>query len=174
MKKVRVSAVCLLFLFLGACKTTNELATIPEVIIDEQMLDTLVVTAPAQDPVPQTIDLYRSSATRTHDLIHTKLEVSFDWLKQHVLGQAELTLSPLFYETNELTLDAKGFDIHSIKLNGKPLQYDYDSAKLKIYLDKIYTRDDKFVVNINYTAKPNEGPSSGSQAIASDLSLIHI
>ena len=174
MKKVRVSTVCLLFLFLGACKTTNELATIPEVIIDEQMLDTLVVTAPAQDPVPQTIDLYRSSATRTHDLIHTKLEVSFDWLKQHVLGQAELTLSPLFYETNELTLDAKGFDIHSIKLNGKPLQYDYDSAKLKIYLDKIYTRDDKFVVNINYTAKPNEGPSSGSQAIASDKGLFFI
>ncbi len=176
MKNVRISAACLLLIVLGACKTTKDMGSIPEVIIDERLLDTLVVTAPAvvETAIPETIDLYRASATRTHDLIHTKLAVSFDWQKQHVLGEAELSISPLFYDTDNLVLDAKGFDIHSITLNGKALKYDYDQVLLDITLDKVYSRDEEFKIKIDYTAKPNEGPSSGSQAIASNKGLFFI
>ena len=176
MKNVRISVACLLLIVLGACKTTKDVVSVPEVIIDERLLDTLVVTAPAvaETAIPETIDLYRASATRTHDLIHTKLAVSFDWQKQHVLGEAELLISPLFYDTDRLILDAKGFDIHSITLNGKDLKYDYNQMLLDITLDKVYSRDEEFKIKIDYTAKPNEGPSSGSQAIASNKGLFFI
>ena len=59
---------------------------------------------------------YRQSETRLFDLVHTKLQVAFDWQKQHLLGTATLELRPWFYPQNTLVLDAKGFDVHSVKL----------------------------------------------------------
>ena len=171
---------CYLLLFLtifSSCKTTKDaIESSPAIIeaeLDERLLDTLMVVASKEEPQLTRAD-YRGSATRTHDLIHTKLEVSFDWAKQYVLGKATLQLKPLFYETDSLVLDAKVFDIHSIKLAGKELTYDYDQYKLRIDLGKTYTRDDQYEIVIDYTAKPNEGPSTGSQAITSDKGLFFI
>jgi len=174
MSKVKVLVAFFFLLIAFSCKTTKEV--IPAVIdYDEELLDTLVVTAPAIDKEEKyDLPVYRPSATRTHDLIHTKLEVSFDWAKQHVLGHAELTLKPLFYETDKLVLDAKVFDIHSIKVNGKSLEYDYNQSQITIQLDRVYTRNEAFAIDLAYTAKPNEGPSSGSQAIQSDKGLFFI
>ncbi len=103
---------------------------------------------------------YQQSKKREHDLIHTKLAVSFDWAKQYVLGEANLILSPFFYSTQTLKIDAKGFDIHQVALiNDKkrvPLEYTYDDLQLNIQLDRIYSRDEQFEVFVKYTAKPNE------------------
>ncbi|MBF8964788.1 M1 family metallopeptidase [Pontibacter sp. FD36] len=121
---------------------------------------------------------FNPSKTRVHDLLHTKLRVSFDWDKQYLHGIAELTLKPYFYPQNKLVLDAKGFDIHSVNLmNGfdaKELQYTYDGMKLTIDLDKTYTRNDKYVIEIDYTAKPNELVVGGSDAITEDKGLYFI
>lgn len=158
-----------------SCKSTKDVPEIAEVIIEEEFLDTMVVTAPTveEEPVYE-LPIYQASATRKHDLIHTKLELSFDWEKQHVLGKATLDLKPMFYATNQLVLDAKVFDIHSITLNNKTLSYDYDLQKITIVLDRTYTRDEQYTVVIDYTAKPNEGPSGGSAAITSDKGLFFI
>jgi len=43
-----------------------------------------------------------------------------------------------------------------------------------ITLDRTYTRDELYTVVIDYTAKPNEGPSGGSAAITSDKGLFFI
>ena len=59
---------------------------------------------------------YNPSETRKNDLLHTKLEVKFDWEKSWLYGKATLTLSPYFYPTGKLELDAKGFDIHEVSL----------------------------------------------------------
>jgi len=161
----------MLSLVLLSCKTTKEADTvIMEAEFDERLLDTLTVTAQKDGTLPT----YRASATRKHDLIHTKLEVSFDWQKQHVHGKASLKLKPLFYETDELVLDAKVFDIHSITSGGKELKYEYDQAKLKIDLGRTYNRNETYDLIISYTAKPNEGPNKGSQAITSDKGLFFI
>jgi len=141
---------------------------------DERLLDTLTVTGNKPGSEKYARDTYRGSATRYHDLIHTKLEVAFDWDKQHVLGKAELTLKPLFYETAELVLDAKIFDFHSITMNGKKLEYSYDQNQVTIELDRIYKRTESYTIEIDYTAKPSEGPSGGSQAISSDKGLFFI
>jgi len=159
-----------------SCTSTKDVVEMPEVVIEEEYLDTMVVTASAitdEEPIYE-LPVYQPSATRKHDLIHTKLELAFDWQKQHVLGKATLDLKPMFYETNTLVLDAKVFDIHSISLNNKDLTYEYDQQKITITLDRTYTRDELYTVVIDYTAKPNEGPSGGSAAITSDKGLFFI
>ena len=100
------------------------------------------------DNTPKEKEIYNPSATRLSDVIHTDLAVSFNWEKQHLLGHAELTISPYFYSSNELILDAKGFDIHSIYMNGKELSFEYDSLQLFIQLDREYQRNEKYTINI--------------------------
>ena len=124
----------------------------------------------------------RSSKRRLHDLIHTKLEVKFDWKKQHLLGKATLLLRPYFYPQDSVVLDAKGFDIHSVKLittknkqeYEQDLKYQYNQRKLAIRLDKRYQRQESFTLEIAYTAKPEALPQGGSDAISNDQGLYFI
>lgn len=112
---------------------------------------------------------YQPAATMKHDLVHTKLAVSFDWDNERLIGQATLTLKPHFYPTNTLMLDAKYFNIKRIELidtnpsktisqqaTNKPLsyQYDKDSLKLTIALDREYKHDEQFSIFIDYVADP--------------------
>lgn len=121
---------------------------------------------------------YNPSETMLFDLQHTRLRVKFDWQKQYVLGEATLTLKPYFYPQQSLVLDAKGMDIHSIRLSGnggeKDLPFTYDKSKLTITLDKTYSRNETVEVVIAYTAKPNEYTVKGSTAITSDKGLYFI
>ncbi|PRY16181.1 aminopeptidase N [Pontibacter ummariensis] len=121
---------------------------------------------------------FNPSRTNVHDLLHTTLRVGFDWEKQYLNGLAELRLKPYFYPQDSLVLDAKGMDIHSVNLmkgfDATPLQYAYDGQKLRIKLDKTYTRNEEYVVEIDYTAKPNELPAGGSDAITADKGLYFI
>ncbi|MCL4815798.1 MAG: HEAT repeat domain-containing protein [Flavobacteriales bacterium] len=135
-------------------------------------LDTFTVNAVPQPKV------YNASNTRIHDLLHTKLNVRFDWEKQYMHGQAWLELKPYFYSSSQLSLDAKGMDIHKVTLlvenTEKELSFTYDSLKLNITLDKAYTANEKYTLFIDYTAKPNELPEGGSMAISSDKGLYFI
>jgi aminopeptidase N len=122
--------------------------------------------------------IYRGSATKINDLVHTKLEVQFDYNKSWMYGKAWITLKPHFYSTDSLTLDAKGMDIQTVAIvkgaDNKPLQYTYDSLQLKITLDKKYTADEKYTVYISYTSKPNEQKTVGSAAITDAKGLYFI
>src|SRR4030067_531199 len=53
--------------------------------------------------------IYRASETRINDIIHTRLDVKFDWEKAYLYGKATVTVKPYFYSTTHLDLDAKGF-----------------------------------------------------------------
>lgn len=123
---------------------------------------------------------YRPSATRKHDLIHTTLDVKFNWEKQQLYGEAWLDLKPYFYTTNLLELDAKGMDIHEVTLirkdgSGLPLVYTYDKKKLNIVLDKTYNRNETYRVYVKYTSKPNElEKTEGLSAIKDDKGLFFI
>lgn len=130
----------------------------------------------AVQDMPDTLPVYRNTAKLDNDIVHTKLDIRFDWSKKHVLGKAWITAKPYFYSTNSITLDAKGFDIHKITLDGSstPLKYTYTNDKLTIELGKSYNRTDKFTVFIDYTAKPDEAPVGGSAAITSDKGLYFI
>ena len=119
---------------------------------------------------------YRPAAERKNDLIHTALNVSFDWQQQYLFGKATLSLTPYFYATNQLVLDAKGMDIKKVKLvGGTDLSYDYDGQKLMITLDKVYNRGEEYSVFIEYVSKPNElEKTAGLSAIKDDKGLYFI
>jgi len=102
----------------------------------------------------------RYTPERINNLVHTKLDVKFDYQKSHLYGKAWVTLTPHFSPTRELTLDAKGMEIKSLGLSinnsTKPLQYVYNNEQLKIQLDRSYKKGEKYTVYVEYTAKPDE------------------
>ena len=131
------------------------------------------VSAIAERPV------YQASETRVNDIIHTQLNVRFDWTKQYLHGDAAITIQPYFHPVDELVLDAKGFDIHGVwmqtKNGNEELQYEYDGWFLTVALDRTYDRTEQYTVVVEYTAKPNELKSKGgSQAISGDKGLYFI
>ena len=118
------------------------------------------------------------AATILTDVLDTKLDVRFDYKKQHLLGTAVLTLRSHFYPQSEVVLDAKGFDIQKIELveekKNRSLTYNYNRRKLVIALDHPYPRSTPYQLRIVYVAKPNELPQGGSAAITSDKGLYFI
>jgi aminopeptidase N len=134
---------------------------------------TLVVPSwlPPTNPV-------QPAATIVHDLLDTKLDVRLDWSKQWLLGTATLTLRPHFYPQNQVVLDAKGFDVKTVRLvtgtKEKNLNFAYDKKKLTITLDRQYSRTEPYQVRVQYTAKPNELEAGGSAAITGDKGLYFI
>jgi len=160
----------IIIVFVG-CKTTQTI-NLPE--------QTIIIDDPNKIPERP---VYNASNTKDFDLIHTKLDVSFNWEKAHMYGKAEITLTPHFYTQKELVLDARGMDISKVQLMiigldslplNTDLKYDYDSLKLKITLDRNYSKNDTVKVFIDYTSKPNELAKGGSAAIRSDKGLYFI
>jgi len=160
-----------IFILLGlstllACNT-SKVINLPE--------QTIVINDPNKIPVRE---IYNASNTRTFDLLHTKLDVRFNWEKQHMYGKAELTLVPYFYTTSTLVLDARGMDINKLALLSNDgltdLNFEYDSLKLTIDLGKEYTRKDTFKIFIDYTSRPNDLKEGGSDAITEDKGLYFI
>jgi len=121
---------------------------------------------------------YRETVTRINNLVHTKLDVRFDFEKSYMYGKAWITLKPHFYPTDSLRLDAKGMDINKVALmtgsNMKPLKYDYDGWQLSITLDKKYKGGEAYTIFIDYTSKPNEVKVRGSAAISDARGLYFI
>ena len=171
---------------------TAEPVTIAEPAID---LDTIKVIA--EEPPKKKI--YQATTTKSSDIIHTKLWVSFDWQKSQLIGKAELKVKPYFYATNMLYLNARGMDIKSVSVSkisvtqatgmnkGKKIpvyienlvlqsnsSYKYENDSLKIDLGSVYTKDDTYNVTIEYIAKPNELKKGGSGAITDDKGLYFI
>ena len=103
---------------------------------------------------------YREAAPKVNDLVHTILNIRFDYKKRYLYGREWLTLHPHFYPTDTLRLDAKGMDIRTIAIlrNGKntPLHFSYDSLNLNIKLDRVYQQTENYTLYIDYIAKPEE------------------
>ncbi len=136
--------------------------------------------ASAQKPSEDTAwqQIYRATSPKINNLVHTKLDVKFDYDKQWLYGKEWVTLQPHFYNTDSLTLDAKGMEIKEIALmkgaSKLPLKYSYDGMQLKIQLDKSYKGGEKYTVFINYISKPNEAKVHGSKAITDAKGLYFI
>lgn len=125
------------------------------------------------------LPVYRASVTRKNDILHTKLEVSFDWLKQYMYGKATIRVKPYFYPTGALSLDARGMELREVSLvtaaAKTPLSYEYAGDMIHIRLDKEYTKEEEYTIFIDYIAKPNElKKTGGSMAITDDKGLYFI
>jgi len=143
------------------------------------ILGTIAVQAQTEKPADaKVIAEFRGSAPKINALVHTKLEVKFDYAKRHLIGKEWVTLKPYAYATDSLTLDAKGMDIRNVSLvNGKALQtlkYAYDEEFLKIQLGKKFQPGEVYTIYIDYTAKPDELKVKGSAAITDAKGLYFI
>ena len=122
--------------------------------------------------------VFRESYPKTNDLVHTKLDVKFDYGKSYMYGKEWLTLQPHFYATDSVLLDAKGMDLKELSLvkgaSKMPLKYSYDGMQLNIKLDKTYKAGEKYTLYFDYTSKPNELKVQGSAAITDAKGLYFI
>jgi len=188
----------LFILVVAAACNTNKKNTATTNVNDEPaiLLDTLTVLA--NKPVEK--EIYRASNPRSNDLIHTKLEVDFDWTACRMNGRATLQLKPYFYPVSDLYLDARGmeikklevFEIASVKEEKKvgnsirievvdiwnrvtASTYEYENDSIKIHLGRSFTSNDNYYVVIDYVAKPNElKKEGGSAAITDDKGLYFV
>ncbi len=166
-----------------SCSGSKNASVEPMVTTEIRELDTLVVSdLPAFEEftdtvavdVPNTLPVYQESPLRLIDILHTSLDLSFDWDQEAVMGVAEITLKPFFYPIGEVVLDAKGFDFHSVtrKENNQDLEFEYDGQQIKIQLEDTRYKDDEITLVIDYTAHPTG--TGGSAAITSDNGLFFI
>jgi len=149
MKKI-YGIICVLVILAG-CRTSKKSFDITKKIESPAHVTD---TVPTHEPAA-----YHSSSTRKFDLLHTKLEVSFDWEKIYLNGKAFITLKPYFYPAKKIILDAKNLEIKSVSLaenTHKPLEFVNKSNQLTIQLDKEYTRNDTLNIFIEYAAKGAE------------------
>ncbi|WP_264529519.1 M1 family metallopeptidase [Flavobacterium sp. N502540] len=130
------------------------------------------------DQTKNPLSVYQVTPLKVNDLVHTKLDVSFDYGKRYLYGKEWLTLKPHFYDTDSLTLDAKGMEFKTIAIvDGKktiPLKYTYNNEQLSITLNRKYKSTEKYTIFIDYTAKPDELKVKGSLAITDAKGLYFI
>lgn len=121
---------------------------------------------------------YRATTNRINDLVHTKLDIRFDYNKSYAYGKEWLTLQPHFYATDSVLLDAKGMELKEVALiNGTtktPLKYNYDGMQVNIKLPKTFTASEKYTLYFDYISKPNELKVEGSAAITDAKGLYFI
>ncbi|MEO6903183.1 MAG: M1 family metallopeptidase [Bacteroidia bacterium] len=158
----------------SACNLTKKTNSVDKKATAIINLDTLKTTS-----APNKLKEYRASVTRVNDIIHTKLEVSFDWGKQYLFGKATIRIKPYFYPTSTLMLNARGMELKEVSLlknNEKmPLSYSYVNDSIIIQLDKVYKNTEEYIVFIDYVSKPNElKKGGGSAAITDDKGLYFI
>jgi len=163
-----------MILSLASCaRKTSEVPV--EVVVTEQVSEDTMDTAPvdAIEITPERV-VYNETETVLTDLVHTKLEVNFNWGQSRMNGVATITAKPHFYSSDKLILDAKGMTINSVSMKGTNLKYTYDNAFLTIELGKVYSRTEKYTVVIDYVAKPDEIEEGHGVAITSDKGLYFI
>ena len=120
----------------------------------------------------------RESYPKTNELVHTKLDVRFDYDKAFMYGKEWVTLKPHFYPTDSVLLDAKGMELKEVAIMKgtvkMPLKYSYDGMQVNIKLDKTYAGDEKYTLYFDYVSKPNELKVKGSDAITDAKGLYFI
>lgn len=160
-----VSILLLSSSLLLACRTAKK--NKPEY----QLMDTISVSA-HNNPM----NIFRASAPRLWNIVHTRVALSFDYQNRTAKGQEWITLQPYFYPSDTLRLDAKSMNIESVTIGhlDKPLSYTYDSSSLFIKLDKRYSKEELVKLCIKYEAMPYASVSGGSAAIKDDRGLYFI
>ena len=147
----------------------------------QDTVDSNASKIPDQDLVwerEQRLSSYKGSRERKFDLLHTSLDLRFEYDSQFVKGKAELLIKPYFFEQDVLELDAKDFDIDEVWLeqesDTRPLATKYNQRVVTIYLPKSYSAKDTITIGMTYTAKPNTNSGKGSEAITDNKGLYFI
>lgn len=146
-------------LFLTAVSSLIEAQHIRQVTLDTLEIGNL----------PQSTG-YKGSAPRYMDIVHMELEITPDFKTKTADGQIFILAKPHHSGQDSISLDAKGMVINKVNLfNGKsmvPLRFRYDMLKLNIRLDRTYSKDEEFMLYIEYVAQPYKLSENGIELSA--------
>lgn len=124
------------------------------------------------------ISSYKPSARRNFDILHTDLDLEFDWKNQVVNGKARIRVKPYFLPEKVLVLDAKDFELGAIAFvradSRQKLSYRYDEKQISVFLPREFTSKDTFEIEINYRAFPERNSGNGSEAISDTKGIYFI
>ena len=88
---------------------------------------------------------------------HIKITCKFDIPAKQVIGEVELTLTPIKKGVNRIELDSEDTQIRATTVNGAESRYEHIAGLLTIILDEPLTSTDDIVVKINYVSTPRRG-----------------
>ena len=119
---------------------------------------------------------YQPSEERKWDLLHTMLDLTFDWKKEAVHGKATLTLTPYFYPQSDVRIDAIDFEVSTITIRDSLIRnYHNTGSQIIIPLSKPLKKGDQLEVVISYTAYPRaSGVNLETMGITDDKGLFFI
>ena len=171
--------ICLTFAFIILSSCNSQKQVIAGDITEVRNLDTLVISPEPEAPVEvETVSAYKASEERVLDILHTELDLSFDWQEKLVIGQAGIVLKPHFYNTNTLVLDARSFEVKSLSVTQNkrtiPSSFKNNGRHLEIKLDRELTRNDQVTVHVDYVADPYKSEVEGAAAITSNRGIFFI
>jgi aminopeptidase N len=103
---------------------------------------------------------------KSYDVLHYKIELSFDESKKMVIGKTTTTFVPYLTALHSVEFDAENMDFTSVSMNKKTLAFDSLEKSVRITLDKNYSYKDTLTVTMEYTCIPKRGvyfiqPDSG-------------
>ncbi len=134
------------FFILSACSKNAIPGESPEKTMAENVKEKK--QRPLQIPEPKLIDI-----------LHTSLDLSFNWEKQEVFGKAQLTIKSRIQGFKKFYLDAKSMEISkvSVSLDEKYLwKNEYDGKRIYLSSDSTINRNDVFTIDIEYIARPSK------------------
>jgi len=95
---------------------------------------------------------------RSYDVLHYRIEVSFNEAERSVIGKVSTTLVPFPPALQQISFDAEEMNIQSVTLqSGKGLTYAVGAKTLDITLDRPYSYRDTLTVVTQYTCTPHRG-----------------
>ena len=95
--------------------------------------------------------------SKTYDLQHSKIVLSFDLDKKRVFGDVTHTVTVLQPGAESLSFDSVGLQIQTVTLNKAPAKFGTTDSKLNVFLPRVAKPGEKFEVEIKYDAQPKKG-----------------
>ncbi len=96
--------------------------------------------------------------SRSYDVLHYRIEVSFDESRRMVTGKVSTTLVPFLPALRNVQFDAEEMNVRNVALrNGVTLAYTMGDKTLDITLDRAYSYRDTLTVVTEYSCTPRRG-----------------
>jgi aminopeptidase N len=95
--------------------------------------------------------------SRTYDVLHYTIKLSFDEPNRKVIGRVTTSLVPFLEEFTTIVFDAEQMQIQRVTMGKKELRFELEPKKLVIHLDRVYSLLDTLTVSVEYSCIPKRG-----------------
>ena len=128
---------------------------------------------------PQIPNKHKIIPPKVIDILHSDIEVKFNWDLHQCIGKEKIILKPFMYETDSIVLDAKSMIFHEIKIENsqrKEILYlpSYNKKQLTLKLENKISSNDTILLTLRYTALPDSLVDENGKAIRNNKGLYFV